>query len=199
MYPWGEVILEDGLSGGSQRRRLFSAPLKSPASPTPFFRDAYAYAQQFSARDEKAELVYSLVDGPKLRREGIEPIAWGQRVSNIAVFNGKVCASTGNATRSVYDPKKHAYLSDHLAQMYGRVFCAELENQTMTTGPVAMNGHARFIVTPTSMRVDIDGKTVAETPHHLAPRDLAALSGGMVTLGDGSYGKIRGIANVVRQ
>lgn len=158
MYPWGEVISYDHVFNKENTVRVFNMPLKSKV-PTPYFWEIHNRVKnknnvQFNPN---SELVYSLTkNGQSLRGEGLEPTRWGQRISSIAIFSGRVCVSTSNLAGDPYIKEKHPEITKEAVDQYGCVYCAPLSNHLLIPEP--QGSTARFIITEKSLMIEIDGK-----------------------------------------
>jgi hypothetical protein len=191
LYPWSEILTVDQEGRHQTRRRLLDAPAKSPAVKLPYFEEAtrFAVAQPDIGPD------LTLPDGTSLREDPRYLSTWGERVPTIAVFNGRVCASTGNLGGARYDPELHPYLPPDLAARYGTVFCAPLANQTMSAGSLPAHGRLRFVISDGELRVYLDGQEIAHHRHQLRSADLELLrQRGELELGRGPYGDLEGTA-----
>lgn len=183
MYPWAELLAVAEEGHLSHRQRLLGGPEKRPNTPLPYFWPALRLAKAQRG-----------IDGlSSLRESPLFPSSWGQRVPSIAVFDGRVCAATGNFGGTSYDPISHPYLSRTVARKYGTVFCAPTENQTMVAEPLPERGRLRFVVSERELQIYVDSHLVARRQHSLRPADLAALrGGGSLNVGVGPYGEIAG-------
>jgi hypothetical protein len=125
----------------------------------------------------------------RLGKEELEK-AWGQRITSLAVFDGRVCAATGNRggtpPESGDDP-----VPSHVARSYGEVFCALVPGHTMMPEP-RPRSKIRFVVTGAHVEIHVDGRRRSQREHRLDPRALQAIAAGRVTVGQGSYGGFRG-------
>ena len=159
LFPWGEVIT---VRGDSQRvQRLFRAPHRRKDSHQP-------YAEEAGRR--QCVTPGNAPDCVPLPR----PEFWGQRVTSLAVLDGRVCAGTGNTFSIPYDSAVHTMLTSELAQEYGAVHCALLPNQTLAPPPRA-GAKVSLVVTRTQLAILYDGAVVAARTHRLSAAQLASL------------------------
>lgn len=172
MYPWGELIVSDRVTGEETAHRLITTPTRDE-SPAPYFDIVYQRVLQRDGviSDPNAELVYSLTrNNRSLRDEGLEPTHWAQRIPSIAIFSGRLCASTGNLSGAGFNPSLH-YDIDY--SDYGNIYCAILENHVMS--PWRPGEIYSFTLTTRHLIIEIDGVVVAQNAHSLSASQLAAI------------------------
>ncbi|MDG3042441.1 hypothetical protein [Roseicyclus marinus] len=179
MFPWGELYYSDAIwmtNGGSHR--VFSYPTRS-SSKEPYFVPAL-----------RAYCPGDLVEVPNCI-EGARLDLWGQRVTSIAVLDGKICVGTGNTFATVFDEDEHTFVPPHSESEYGAVHCALLKNQTLAPFVPEEEVVLNFRITVAELIVERDGEILARQPHDLDEVELAALTGGRysIDLGVGAYGE----------
>ena len=198
MYPWGLLFRLPHNSEEWQSQRLFPGP--------PLFADGRSpYHRQMSAKLHALpfmELVtpspskhdsFIATNGLNERHNGLFPTAWGQRITSLAVFNGRLCAGTGNMSGSPWNAEYHDMVPKELADRYGQVLCAEIPNHT--AGAPKWNRSTRFSFRITDRRLVVqqDGTEIAAHPHTLSKKQIAALTNeGTLEFGRGVYGPFRG-------
>ncbi len=155
LYPWGEIVLVDTITRDRDRTRLFSHPRRSGRLPYIFKSVDLLNAFQAGHFDEQISAGEITVgsDGLPDRLFGMFESAWGQRVSSIAVFPGKVCAATGSMGNTIYNPELHSFMTAEEAGEYGAVYCADLPNHRLFTtqpepGDEIRIGDVTFVVAP---------------------------------------------------
>jgi len=165
MYPWGEIIANDRLSHKIDRFRLFSHPERT-ATEVPYVGEATRQIEDFwrGRYDSIPEFAEARRDHGKddelPRILGLFTTAWGQRVSQIVVKNGALCASTGSMGTTRFAPTVHTHLTSAQFEEYGLIWCAPLESQALAdvarTGSYAI----AFSVSEHGVSISIDGKKV---------------------------------------
>lgn len=178
MYPWSEFTFVDTRTRIERKTRLIQQPVKSHI-PTPYFEkmEQQAKALPGVVSSPKQERVYSLtINGKTLRDDGYEPTHWGQRIPSIAILSGKVCASTGNLGGAPRDPKKHGFVPEKVADLYGSVYCADLPGHVMANIP--RSGKLAFHIGDYSLSIIVDGKIIVQAKHGLARRQLEQIRSG---------------------
>lgn len=133
MYPYGEVFMHDSfLHDRLSNVRLFPLPEKTTEF-APFYNATAAQAEKYCAGQ------FDYIDDLKKLRDtngcpsgsadylprtwGLFGTAWAQRISQLVVSSGKMCASTGSMGASRYI-SGISVPSEQLYSYYGRVFCA---------------------------------------------------------------------------
>jgi hypothetical protein len=184
LYPWGEVAQVNDL-GAESVYRLFHAPDRS-AEREPFGSDA----RQAYCPDAELECIEGL--------SGEE--SWSQRVTTLAVFDGRVCAGTGNVFAQRHDPVTHSFISPELAANYGYVHCAAIPSQTLAQYQQIGRSEATFTVTRKYLVIHLGGRLAAARRHRLGPAALAAIAeaGGTIRIGVGPYGPAQATLNLKR-
>ena len=137
MFPWGELIAYDYFSKKESVTRVFSAPVKDGVDMTPYTSPMRSIVHE--AAQKMLGKKVSLGHVPRriykaLREQSLIVEEWAQRIPTIAVFSGKVCASTGSHAGHTYEPDKHPMTAAEAAS-YGEVHCAELRNHVMANEP----------------------------------------------------------------
>lgn len=173
MYPWGEVMMDDAWTEFEGRRRLFEHPERTEAQ-VPYINEARKQIEKFWSGDfdhigsfRTARTVYE--EGDELPRIlGIFKAAWGQRVQQIVVTNGSLCASTGSMSLIRYEPDVHTHLSRDSFEDYGRVWCAALDGQALADTKTAGPHEATFRIYDEGVGIEVGGERV------IAPFSLGA-------------------------
>lgn len=181
MYPWGEVFSLPYGATDWRRKRIFAAPPIDGAFP---YKVAMTKMLLDLSANEKKQ---------RARRRGLFATAWGQRVTTLAVLNGRLCAGTGNMSGSPWSPDYHAMVSKTAAEQYGQVFCLDLPNQTAGNIRWKRSTRLTFKVTDRRLIVEQDNVEVFSATHELTDGELAVLSReGGFEFGNGVYGRFRG-------
>lgn len=167
MYPWGEIVVNDQQRGSYQRYRLFTHPqITNKKAPyidevrheiRNFQSGRYDYIPAFSHARR------SISQSDELPRElGLFGEAWGQRVPQIVVKNGGLCASTGSMAETPFEPMVHRHLSANEYSEYGAVWCTDLKMQTLADLPRPGTYELVFSVYENGVAITIDGKSVTK-------------------------------------
>jgi hypothetical protein len=193
LWPWGQLVTIDEATGARRSVRLLGGPAKSRHSVMPYFSQAFRIALDTPSLRRLYHRTLDPTESFGYPDTALEPWTWGQRVTSIALFDGRVCAATGNTRGFAFDPQLHPYLPASLAARYGTIYCAPVAGQTLAHTPIATRGTLRFEVTRRELIVRAGGQVVARHAHGLSGAALAALrGGGRLTLGQGPYGRLAG-------
>ena len=127
------------------------------------------------------------------RALGLFSSAWGQRITTLAVFNGRLCAGTGNMSGSPWNADYHPMVPESLAQEYGRISCALIPNHTLGAIKWRRSLELTFKVTDRRLIIEQDGSEIASRNHTMTAEQVAAIAGaGRIELGRGVYGRFQG-------
>ena len=178
MYPWGEVIANDRLSRTTNRYRLFSHPVHSPSLRVPYASEVARevsdfWAGSFDTIPSFAEARRKYSESDELPRElGLFGDAWGQRIQQIVIRNGGLCASTGSMGDTPYEPTVHTHLTPEQYGEYGTVWCADLAGQVLADIQAPGSYSVEFSVFENGVSIKIG----AETTQNITPinRDIEA-------------------------
>ncbi|MDH3700043.1 MAG: hypothetical protein OEU46_01910 [Alphaproteobacteria bacterium] len=91
MYPWGQLYRRPFGGGPWRSQRLFTGP--------PLSNEPHPYHDAMDAKIA-ALGVRNSSNKRDRRARGLFRSAWGQRITSLAVFNGQLCAGTGNMSGS---------------------------------------------------------------------------------------------------
>lgn len=192
MYPWAEMyVYEDEAQTVT---RLFSFPEKRADLAMPFFDEMSAIT--LDVYNANADVPVSSIDSvpedsnSKLWERGYGQPYWAQRISSIAVLDGKICAGTGNMSGGAYDPMGHP-ITQREADHYGAVHCASVHNQLLVDARKD-EGELRFVLTNTRLKVYNEDGLVGQTNHDLGLNALKAISQSRIKYGAGPYGPFLG-------
>ena len=184
MYPWGQLFRRPYGADAWRSQRLFSGPRITD--------ELHPY---YDAMAEKLATIKPAHSAKKKRRRalGLFSSAWGQRVTTLAVFNGRLCAGTGNMSGSPWNAEYHPMVPEKIAKQYGRIYCARIANHTL--GAIDWRGSTEFTFKVTDRRLVIeqDGSEIASNQHSLTAEQLAELErAGKFESGRGVYGRFQG-------
>ncbi|MBN8542946.1 MAG: hypothetical protein J0M34_01625 [Alphaproteobacteria bacterium] len=168
MFPWAEFYQINPKTGEELIQRLIAHPKKEPIE-SPYNKDG-------------------ITEGSET-----DHTHWGQRITRIAVLNGKLCAGTGNKRGKRYSAADFPNLDEKDTLDYGKVFCANLPNHTMAAHQIAPKAELRFVISDKEMLILADGVVIARSPHSLSAAEVAKLADdGQQTWGKGDYGTAQG-------
>lgn len=184
MYPWGQLYRRPFGIDAWRSQRLFSGP---PISDEP-----HPYRDAMKTRISGLGIRKSRTKRQR-RALGLFESAWGQRINALAVFNGELCASTGNMSGSPWNATYHSMVPESLAKEYGRVQCAPIANHTLGAIDWQRSTNFTFKVTSRRLVIEQDGREIASHGHSLAAEQTAALSrSGAFQFARGVYGRFQG-------
>lgn len=184
MYPWGKLFHRPFGIDVWRSQRLFSGP-KISDEPHPFF---HAMKEKLAALGNRKPAGKN-----EQRALGLFESAWGQRITTLAVFNGRLCAGTGNMSGSPWNAEYHPMVPEEIAQEYGRIYCAPIANHTL--GAIEWRRATEFTFKVSDRRLVIEqgGSEIASREHAMTAEQLAAIAGpGRFEFGRGVYGRFQG-------
>jgi hypothetical protein len=166
MFPWGEVVANDRLARALNRYRLFSHPRIDLSQQAPYVAEAARTVSdfwdgRFDAVPEFAAARKSHSRTDELPRElGLYSEAWGQRIQQIVVKNGAICASTGSHGETPYVPSVHTFMNASQYSEYGAVWCASLAGQALAEVESTGSYAATFSVFEKGVTIEIGTQTI---------------------------------------
>lgn len=169
MYPWAELFVQEGEGAAPRVHRLFEKPVKG--------RDFAPFASRLATTE-------------RVRSDPYGDRAWSQRIPTIAVFSGRICASTGNRSGENLAEWNNVIALDEV-QHYGEVFCAHVPGHAMARVSAGAT-RLRFQVIERSLSITQDGTVIAEAAHTLSAKALARLDAASPRVGRGDYGPFSG-------
>lgn len=184
MYPWGQLFRRPFGVDSWSSQRLFTGPEISD--------ELHPYYHAMAAK--LAEIVPPNPAKKKNRRTlGLFGSAWGQRITTLAVFNGRLCAGTGNMSGSPWNAEYHPMVPEALAQEYGRIYCASIPNHALGAIKWQRSFDLTFKVTDRRLVIEQGGSEIASRNHTMTAEQVAAIAGaGRIEFGRGVYGRFQG-------